>query len=64
MVRDQTQKGQCDEALVTVRDNENVGDPSAVGPHEVEESVERQVGLEGGECDRRVRRGNWDSGGS
>lgn len=38
-----------------VSDNKNVGDPSAVGPHEVEESTEKETGLEGGDRDGRTR---------
>lgn len=53
-VRDQTQRGRW-EAVVMVRDNENVGNPSGVGPHEVEQSMEKETGLEGDNRDRRTR---------
>lgn len=32
-----------------------MGDPSVVGPHKVEVYVEKETGLVGGNCDRRVR---------
>lgn len=53
-VRDQAQRGRW-EAVVMVRDNENVGNPSGVGPHEVEYSMEKETGPEGGNHGRRTR---------
>lgn len=43
------------EAMVMVRDNKNVGDLSGVGTHEVEESMEKETGPEGGDRGRRTR---------